>query len=300
MKGLLRGENIIVEKAQKLISRNFGTAEGNSVILTPEEAAYLVYKGTLEVFSDDEHIVDFDRLFKLCNPVKYFVFQDLRDRGIRVRFLDFGDYFPASEKDCFSVEELKRMCGKKLAIVDEEADVTYFKIETFDGRGNHYEELKKFSSRFSGGYFITENTELYRRYFYGVLRGNRVIMSIYEGLYLMETGIMEADVEKKEVLELARKTIPDFEKIFTVYRDLRERKFMVKTGFKFGSEFRVYEQVKNVSELRHSKYLVKLRSSFNLRELAGDVRLSGAVNKTLIYPILGKSPEYIAVRRVRI
>ncbi|MBE8540008.1 tRNA-intron lyase [Geoglobus acetivorans] len=300
MKGLLKGESIVVEKAQKLISRNFGTAKGNSAILTPEEAAYLVYKGTLEVFSDDEHIVDFDRLFKMCDPVKYFVFQDLRDRGVRARFLDFGDYIPVSEKDCFPVEDLKEMSGKKLAVVDEEADVTYFKVEAFDEHGNHREELKKFSSRFSGSYFVTENTELYRKYFYGVLKGNRVIMSIYEGLYLMDEGIMEADVEREEVLEFARKTIPDFEKIFTVYRDLRERRFMVKTGFKFGSEFRVYEQVKNISELKHSKYLVKLRSNLNLRELAGDVRLSGAVNKTLIYPILCRNPEYIAVRRVRI
>ena len=43
---------------------------------------------------------------------------------------------------------------------------------------------------------------------------------------------------------------------YIVFRDLRNRGYIVKTGFKYGSEFRLYERGKSPGD-GHSNYLVK-------------------------------------------
>lgn len=300
MKGVFKDAKVYLEKSQRLINRGFGRVEGDKLVLSPEESAYLVCKGSLEVFSDSGELVGFEDLFKFCDPVKFFAFQDLRERGLRVSIYDFREYYPVSEKDVLEIRDLKKLAGKKIAVVDEEADVTYFKVEKFDESGKHEESIEPFKSEFLNGYFITENTDLFRKYFYGVLKGQKVILSIYEGLFLMEREIMSSNVDFESVYSFGLEKIRDFERIYAVYRDLRFRNFMAKTGLKFGSEFRVYEKVKNISELRHSKYLVKIRDSVGMRELAGDVRLAGAVKKTVIYPFFGKNIEYVLVSRVKL
>ncbi|WP_052747774.1 tRNA-intron lyase [Geoglobus ahangari] len=299
MKGQLSGDRVTVDFSQRLITRRFGRREGDRVVLLPEEAAYLVHKGTLEVY-DGKKAVDFNDLFSLCDPVRYFVYADLRDRGVRADFGDMGEYLPVSEDDVFETSDLLRRAGKKLAVVDSEAEVTYFLLERFDGTGNHSEELREFEARFANGFFVTDYLELHRKYFYGVQKGNRVVLSIFEALYLMEEGFLSSSVDEEKVLSFGRQNVLNFERRYAVYKDLRERRFMVKTGFKFGSDFRVYEYVRSVSELRHSKYLVKLREAVSMMELACDVRLSSAVNKTVLYPVFRDGrPEYLAVRRVK-
>lgn len=299
MKGLLEDGRVLVDFSQRLLSRKFGRKKGKKIVLLPEEAAYLTRKGTIEVY-DKEKMVSFDELLSLCNPVRYFAYEDLRERGVRIDFREFDHYFPVSENHVFTISELKNIEGKKLAVVDSEAEVTYFLVEKFDETGKHDEKLREFNAKFANGFFVTDYVDLYRKYFYGVQKGDKVILSVFEALYLMEKGLLRANIETQEIRKYCIEHVPNFEKRYAVYSDLRERKFMVKTGFKFGSEFRVYEYVKSVSELKHSRYLVKLRDSISMMDLACDVRLSSAVNKTVLYPLFeGDTPEYLAVRRVK-
>lgn len=300
MKGRLIGSSVLVDFSQKLLRRNIGKKEGNRLILLPEEAAYLIHQGTLEVYGDGG-IVSFEEILSLCDPIRYFAYEDLRDRGVRVDFREFDGYVPVSEDEVFGVMDLMGYAGKKLAIVDSEAEVTYFLVERFDGEGNHEENLREFRAKFVNGFFVTDYLDLFRKYFYGVLKGNRVVLSSFEAMYLMEMGFLISETDVELVRDYCVKNIPEFEKRYAVYCDLRERRFMVKTGFKFGSDFRVYEYVRSVSELRHSKYLVRLRERVAMFEMAGDVRLSSAVNKTVLYPVFGNgSLEYLLVRRVKV
>ncbi len=300
MKGRLIDGSVFVDISQKLLRRKIGRKEGNRLVLLPEEAAYLIHQGTLEVYGDGG-IVNFDEILSLCDPIRYFAYEDLRDRGVRVDFREFDGYVPAGEDEVFSVADLMGFAGKKLAVVDSEAEVTYFLVERFDEEGRHEEDLREFRAKFVNGFFVTDYLDLFRKYFYGVLKGNRVVLSAFEAVYLMERGFLISGADMDYVRNYCMRSIPDFEKRYSVYRDLRERRFMVKTGFKFGSDYRVYEYVRSVSELKHSKYLVRLRDRVAMFELAGDVRLSSAVNKTVLYPIFEDgSLEYLAVRRVKV
>ncbi len=299
MRGELKGGKVILPFSQRLYSRGIGEKMGKNLILSVEEAAYLHLRSNLEVYSKNK-ILQFEDLFSLVNPVKFFVYEDLRERGVRIKFDDFGNYIPIHENYIFKIRDLSELYNKKIAIVDGEGEVSYFLIEKFNGRGKHLEEIKKFKAKFANGFFITDRKELFRKYFYGTEKGNRVILSIFEALYLMEKGIMDVEKGIEKIYEFGREKIKDFDKKYKVYKDLRLRNFMVKTGFKFGSEFRVYDEIKSLAELGHSNYLVKIKNRIPAFELAGDVRLSTAVNKSMIYPIFkGKKIEYVSVRRVK-
>jgi tRNA-intron endonuclease len=90
--------------------------------------------------------------------------------------------------------------------------------------------------------------ELYNRSRYGIVENGKVILSLLEGLYLIEK-------EKISVLN-SRKSAIDFDEFFKksrkedsnitvkypVYKALRERGYIVKTALKFGADFRVYDR----------------------------------------------------------
>lgn len=107
-----------------------------------------------------------------------------------------------------------------------------------------------------------EVKELFEQGRYGSLQhGNRLQLSLLEGLYLLEKERIEVYDGRKKLLEyedfLAR--AKRFEKNFwiryTVYRDLRERGYIVKTALKFGADFRVYDRGVKPGE-DHAKWIV--------------------------------------------
>ena len=81
---------------------------------------------------------------------------------------------------------------------------------------------------------------------------------------------------------------------------MKERDFVVKTGLKFGSDFRVYEYVSE--EIPHSKYLVNVfRKPIPAFEIVRAVRLAHSVRKTLVFACKdGERNRYIAVERIKV
>ena len=58
---------------------------------------------------------------------------------------------------------------------------------------------------------------------------------------------------ERTFLKRAKEVQPDFDMRLLAYADLRSRKLVVKTGFKYGTHFRVY---KGDPSSHHSEYLV--------------------------------------------
>ena len=300
MRGLLKDGAVIVERSQKLMKRRFGEIRGDDLILTPEEAAYLTMKGILQVY-DKERILSFEDLLSISDAEKYFVFEDLRERGIRADIRHLEDFVPLHESSRIDVSWLHDLSGRKIAVVDSEGEVSYFAISIFEGRGKHEESIAPFEARFFSGFFVTDFLDLHRKYFYGTERAGRVLLSVYEGLYLIERGIMRTDNSFNQIRQSGMRYFENFDITYRVYRDLRERGFMVKTGLKFGSDFRVYERIRSLREMEHSRYLVKIKTKLIARDVAGDVRLSNAVKKILLYPFFTDNGNiiYISIRRVK-
>ena len=146
---------------------------------------------------------------------------------------------------------------------------------------------------------------------------DRLELELVEATYLVEKGklkVIKKEGKKKEKLEfkdlfeLGSKTVNLFQASYYVYRDLRERGYLVKTGFKFGTVFRVYERgVKLIrgpkAAHEHTKYImqpVAEESAFSLPEMSRAVRLAHNIRATLVWAVLDKenSVTYYNIQRL--
>lgn len=75
----------------------------------------------------------------------------------------------------------------------------------------------------------------------------RLQISLLEALYLMEKGKIEVfEKNKKQDFESfvkkAKKAEPNFWIRYCVFKDMRNRGYIIKTALKFGADFRVYDR----------------------------------------------------------
>ncbi len=99
---------------------------------------------------------------------------------------------------------------------------------------------------------ICDDSDLVREYYdksrFGEPMAHRKFQySLAEGLYMLEKERMEIKDGKKlldaeSYIARARKKDKNFLIRYAVYRDMRNRGYIVKTALKFGADFRVYDR----------------------------------------------------------
>ena len=83
---------------------------------------------------------------------------------------------------------------------------------------------------------------------YGSREGERLLLRDYEALYLAHTGKLELkdragrSVPFAKMAEITQREAGDAWTKFMIYRDLRSRGYVVREGFGFGTDLRVYER----------------------------------------------------------
>ncbi|PIN89635.1 tRNA-intron lyase [Candidatus Pacearchaeota archaeon CG10_big_fil_rev_8_21_14_0_10_32_14] len=103
------------------------------------------------------------------------------------------------------------------------------------------------------GNSITSNSadahSLYEKSSFGEKLGDKIQYSSVETLYLVEkkktvvyTGSSNKILSEKELAEKFEKLDKKFSNKYVVFKDLRDRGYVVKTALKFGADFRVYEK----------------------------------------------------------
>ncbi len=107
-----------------------------------------------------------------------------------------------------------------------------------------------------------ETAELYNQSRYGtLLEDGRLQLSLPEALYLMEKGkidIYDGKTKKlsfEEFVKKARKAEPNFWVRYSIYKDIRNRGYIIKTALKFGADFRIYDRGVKPGE-DHAKWVV--------------------------------------------
>lgn len=123
----------------------------------------------------------------------------------------------------------------------------------------------KIKAKLTAGKIITDDSDLARELYnqgrYGiVLENKKVQLSIVESLYLIEKEKISVYEDKKKLdfdklLKKTEKKEPTVLTRFLVYKDLRNRGYVVKTALKFGAEFRVYDRGVKPGE-DHAKWIV--------------------------------------------
>ena len=148
--------------------------------------------------------------------------------------------------------------------------------------------------------------ELYERHWIGQFgtyksshRGKITKLDIYETIYLMRHGGLKLkNSDETQVLREADSRIKYFDDMYSVYEDWRKRGYIIKTGFKFGTHFRIYfpgaSPVKTEKDWVHSKHVIHVfsrRSKMIISEWARAIRVAHSVKKTFILAIPGKSAK---------
>ena len=150
------------------------------------------------------------------------------------------------------------------------------------------------NSELSGDLVIVREgniAKIHEKSHYGNMTEDGLELSLIEALYLLEKGKLEVNIDSNDVtIEKLIKLIRGQGSFtnYIVFKDLRNRGYIVKTGFKYGSEFRLYERVKSPGD-GHSNYLVKVaseNSKFMMSDLSSYVRVAHGVNKKLLFAVV--------------
>ena len=126
---------------------------------------------------------------------------------------------------------------------------------------------------------------------FGKIEADFLHLSLIEACYLQEKGrlnIYEDDTECSVgyLIDLIKEE--ELYGKYVVYRDLKDRGYVIKTGFKYGSEFRLYNRGGGPGQ-GHSDYLVKIifeNYDINALDFSSYVRVSHGVNKKLLLAIV--------------
>ena len=320
----------------------YGRLKGDALELSLAEAAFLIERERLDLGITFKGFLKEASSIQPYFDLKYVAYKDLRERGYYVQpsVTDFRLYprggrpgkgaasayvYVLSERISVPFAELvekvkitqKRRKKMLFAVVDEESDLTFYEAKNEIMQGEMPSLAVDLSeadaSLLDDRVVIWDErhaVQLYRAGFYGKLVDEKMLqLSLLECAYLMQLGLLLEDgatnerFTRPQFIDRAESIEPEFLRKLEVYTDLRERGFVVKTGFKFGSHFRAYEQVGDVDRIPHSKYLVHaLPEGFvvMLPEMSRAIRLAHGVRKRMIFAYSGKKGlEYLDIGRAK-
>ena len=300
------------EFADSIHSKKYGRFVDDKFILHPIEAFHLVERNKLGVQYEGRILnkIETLKLALSTEPkfiLRYIVYCNLRSRGRNPRIYPdrfkfrHGPIYIFSESDFFDLEYLKERAelNKKIyaALVDEEGDMTYYMIKI--------KNLKRDTP-------IPEVPRIEK----GILIGDRVLiddrsklyentsLSMTETAYLLKKHkirIETLDGENVSYSKLTKYAGEKFKCKFIIYEDLRDKGYIVNTGFKYGAFFRVYSPDR---EEEHAKYLVHFISKRSTwAEASRAVRVAHSVKKKMIFPYIYKDGdkriEYLQFSRIK-
>ena len=117
-----------------------------------------------------------------------------------------------------------------------------------------------------------------------------LILDLIEGLYLLENKKITITKSKRrisieEMTEVCKKEYHDFEKKYLVYKNFRDKGYIINPGIKFGCDFAVYEKGPGID---HAPYLIQVYNRNETITSTGIVlagRLATTVRKQFILAI---------------
>ena len=130
--------------------------------------------------------------------------------------------------------------------------------------------------------------------FGNLLASGKVQLSLLESLYLMEKGnLVVVDGRNKEIdfdgfVKKAKKSEPNFWVRYSVFKDMRNRGYIIKTALKFGADFRVYGRGIKPGE-DHAKWIVYPvyeGSTLTWYEFAAKNRVAHSTRKRLLLAVV--------------
>ncbi len=101
---------------------------------------------------------------------------------------------------------------------------------------------------------------LYKKSCFGEPVGEKIQYTLSEAMFLLEKGKIEVfsrnkKLSKEDLRNKLQRLDKRFQIRYPVFKDLREKGYVVKTALKFGADFRVYDKGKRPGKV-HAKWIV--------------------------------------------
>src|SRR4030042_711950 len=307
---------------EKLRKNFFGEFREGKVFLNPEEALYVItfLNGACYIHEQTAGFNEIASHYVGKNPrlmVDYNAYRDWRDRGLVLR--KFGEIG-------LHKQEGKKSKGEK----------------RYPSKGLRHEPLSAQAHWYPDSLFSVLDDEktgqiLFNSHWFGQLgvyrqeRGSLLLLDFMETILLSKhfsLKVIESSTGKpatgEQILAQVSKKREYAKRLYEVYEDWRLRGYVVKTGFKFGSHFRIYfpgaspalspgKQDGEDREWIHSKHVLHVfpqEQKLLASECARAVRVAHSVKKTFLLSVPdlkekektehGPASEFLAFRRKKL
>ncbi|MDP2672821.1 MAG: tRNA-intron lyase [Nanoarchaeota archaeon] len=171
--------------------------------------------------------------------------------------------------------------------------------------------MNKIKSYLIGETISTNENEafgLYKKSAFGEPVGEKIQYTLSEAMFLVEKEKIDVYYKNKKIprTELLKK-FQIIEKKFSikypVFKDLREKGYVVKTALKFGADFRIYEKGRHPGE-EHAKWIVfadRETNKTSWQEFSAKNRVAHSTKKKLLLAIVDEESDvsYYEVNWIR-
>ena len=139
----------------------------------------------------------------------------------------------------------------------------------------------------------TEAQSLFEKSRFGEKFGEKILYSLPEALFLVDDKKMEIfnhqnkKLTQKEILKKFERIDKKFKTKYLVFKNLRQKGYIVKSALKFGAEFRVYEKGKKINN-SHSKWIcfpVSENKQMTWQDFSAKNRVAHSTKKNLLIAI---------------
>lgn len=161
--------------------------------------------------------------------------------------------------------------------------------------------MNKIQSHLIGEIISTNDSEafsLHGKSSFGEPVGQKIHYTLSEALYLSEKNKLEVFQKNKvlkfnELMSKLKKVDSRIQIKYPVFRNLRDKGYIVKTALKFGADFRVYEKGSRAGK-EHSKWIVFCEhesNKFSWHEFSAKNRVAHSTKKKLLIAILDEEGD---------
>jgi len=152
------------------------------------------------------------------------------------------------------------------------------------------------------GETISSNSEeafsLFEKSRFGEKKQNKIVYSLVESLFLVERNKMDIYSGNKvlnfdSLLGRLKKLDKDVETKLTVFSDLRDKGYIVKTALKFGAELRVYDKGASIGE-EHARWIlypVNEFSALKWQDFSAKNRVAHSTKKNLLIAVIDEEKD---------
>jgi tRNA-intron endonuclease len=135
---------------------------------------------------------------------------------------------------------------------------------------------------------------------YGVTENDKLLLTFYEALYLLDRGLLDVEDEKgrkvnfQKLLQCYKREDENAWAKYLAYRDLRSRGYVIREGFGLGVDFRVYDRGEYGKDT--AKYLIlslQEGKPISLEDLTNTLKQCQSLKKELILAVMNRRGETV-------